>query len=216
LQLISCHYVLSLFMLYVLCVISYNQEQGRLDAFWGLRQNIEMGPIFFFLKVTIFFFFFKVKYTLALLGQIMLSFQFDLKNFHYSLCEIQSVFLFIFSLFFFKYLILIFCLLLTTNLFKALFERWRLDSDSWAFCIAPLWRRRGRKEEKKRKSSSVVVCGALFGMGFVRFFFIYYFFFPEFVYGLSHMENDPLHFKIPLIPPFSAFWKVMHLMQYHH
>jgi hypothetical protein len=51
--------------------------------------------------------------------------------------------------------------------------------------------------------SRVVACGALFGMGFVNFFyllffcsiwdgicqifFIYYFFFPEFVYKLSHV-----------------------------
>jgi hypothetical protein len=69
--------------------------------FGALGKTLKWGQFFFFLKVTIFFFFFKVKYTLALLGQIMLSFQFDLKNFHYSLCEIQSVFLFIFSLFFF-------------------------------------------------------------------------------------------------------------------
>jgi hypothetical protein len=65
-------------------------------------------------------------------------------------------------------------------------------------------RRRGRKEEKKRKSSKVVACGALFGMGFVRFF-LFITFFPEFVYGLSHAENDHLHFKIHLFSPFSAF-----------
>jgi hypothetical protein len=63
----------------------------------------------------------------------MQSFQLDLKNFHYSLCEIQSVFLFFsffFFFFFFKYFILLFCLLLITNLFKVLFEQWKLDYDS--------------------------------------------------------------------------------------
>jgi hypothetical protein len=118
----------------------------------------------------------------------MQSFQLDLKIFHYSLCEIQSIFLF-FSSSFFKYFILIFCLLLITNLFKARFERWRLDSNSRAFYIAPSRRRRGRKEEKKRgrteegkikkkkrKGSRVVACGALFGMGFVDFIYLLFFF----------------------------------------
>jgi hypothetical protein len=79
----------------------------------------EIQSVFLF-----FYFFFKVKYALALLGQIMQSFQLNIKNFHYSLCEIQSVFSIFLSLFFFKkkYFILIFCLLLVTNLFKALFE----------------------------------------------------------------------------------------------
>jgi hypothetical protein len=46
-----------------------------------------MGPKnFFFLKKQ--FFLKKVKYALALLSQIMQSFQLDLKKFHYSLCEI--------------------------------------------------------------------------------------------------------------------------------
>jgi hypothetical protein len=109
--------------------------------FWALGKTLKWDLKLFFLKVfffkvTIFFFLKKkVKYALTLLGQIMQSFQFDLKNFYYSLCEIQSVFLFFSLLFFFffykkKYLILIFCLLLITNLFKTLFERWRLDSDS--------------------------------------------------------------------------------------
>ena len=40
---------------------------------------------------------------------------------------------------------------------------------------------RKKIREKKRKSSKVVACGALFGMRFVDF--IYYYFFPEFVYG---------------------------------
>ena len=64
---------------------------GWLDAFWGLRRNIEMGPNYFLSNN----FFFKVKYTLAFLGQIMQSFQLDLKNFHYFL----SIFLYFSSSF---------------------------------------------------------------------------------------------------------------------
>jgi hypothetical protein len=65
-------------------------------------------------------------------------------------------------------------------------------------------KRREKERKKKRKSSKVVACGALFGMGFVRFC-LFIIFFPEFLYGLSHTEKDLLHFKIPQFPPFSAF-----------
>jgi hypothetical protein len=91
--------------------------------------------------------------------------------------------------------------LLITNLFKALFEWWRLDS-----LLSILYRiiaeERKKRREKEWKSSRVVACGALFGMGFVRFFLIIIIIIPKFVYGLSHAKNDSLHFKIP---PFNAF-----------
>jgi hypothetical protein len=57
-------------------------------------------------------------------------------------------------------------------------------------------KKRKREEEKKRKkreNKKVVACGALFGMGFARFYLLIIFF-PEFVYGLSHTEKYPLHF----------------------
>jgi hypothetical protein len=42
------------------------------------------------------------------------------------------------------------------------------------------------KKRKKRKSSRVVAFGALFGMGFVKFY-LFIIFFLEFVYGWSHV-----------------------------
>ena len=88
------------------------------------------------------------------MGQIMQSFQLDLKNFHYSLCEIQLVFLF-FSSSFFKYFILIFCLLLITNLFKVFLSGgdWILTPEHSVSCHCE-----GRVEEKKRKKGTAASC----------------------------------------------------------
>jgi hypothetical protein len=69
--------------------------------FGALGEALEWGLNFFFFKVRFFFFFFFLSQICScIMSQIMQSFQLDLKNFHYSLCEIQSVFLF-FSFFFF-------------------------------------------------------------------------------------------------------------------
>jgi hypothetical protein len=69
-------------------------------------------------------------------------------------------------------------------------------------------KRREKERKKRREKKEEQQCCCLWGSiwdGICQIFFYLLFFFPEFVYGLSHMENDPLHFKIPLIPPFSAF-----------
>jgi hypothetical protein len=66
----------------------YKESAGILGMLLGETLKWRLFFFFFFLCNI----FFKVKYAIALLGQIMQSVQLDLKNLHYFLCEIQSVF----------------------------------------------------------------------------------------------------------------------------
>ena len=100
--------------------------------------------------------------------------------------------------------------MLITNLFKALFERWRLDSDFWAFCIALSRRRRGRKEEKKKKKKKEKreeqwgcrFWGSIWDM-ICRF---YYFFFSWIYVWATGLSPGELYLEWDLLDFFFFSW----------
>jgi hypothetical protein len=88
-----------------------------------------------------------------------------------------------------------------------------LSGGDWILTLSILYRaiaeeerKKGREKERKKKmkSSRVVACGALFGMGFVDFVYLL-FFFLNFCMGCRTWKKNLLHFKIPQFPQFSAF-----------